>query len=77
MLPIAPEGRSSHSKLRRPTGTVSFSRDVGGFLNVTCRLFPLGIGDLERVCCLDELGRFAFREGEGDGDRNWLQGSIR
>ena len=57
---------------------VCLSRGKGGFLNVTCRLFPLGIGDLERVSCLEVLGKFAaFREGEGDGDRNWLHGSMR
>ena len=51
----------------RPTGTVSFSRDIGGFLKVTRRFDAIGIGDLERVGCVEELGEFVFREGEGDG----------
>ena len=67
----------SHSTLIRPTGTVSFSRDIGGFLNVTCRFDSIGTGDLERVGCLEELGKFVLREGEGDEVRNWLQGSMR
>ena len=61
-----PEG-FSHSTFMRPTGTVSFSRDIGGFLKVTRRFDAIGIGDLERVGCVEELGEFVLRVGEGDG----------
>ena len=50
-----PEG-FSQSTLVRPTGTVSLSRDNGGCLKVTRRFDAIGIGDLERVGCVEELG---------------------
>ena len=45
-----------HSELVRPTGTVSLSRDIGGFMKVTRRFDAVGMGDLERVGRVEELG---------------------
>ena len=49
-LSVSKEGRLFHSKFRRPTGTVSLSLGMGGFLKVTWRFDSVGTGDLERVC---------------------------
>ena len=73
-LSSGPEG-FSHSELAKPTGTVSFSRDIGGFLKVTRRFVAIVMGDLERVGCMKELG--GCLESEDEGAWNWLQGSMR
>ena len=50
-----PEG-SCHSVLVRPTGTVSLSLGIGGFMKVTFRFDETGMGDLEREGREEELG---------------------
>ena len=61
----------------RPTGTVSFSRDIGGCLKVTRRFAAIGTGDLERLGFVEERGESFPLEGEGEGVWNWLQGNMR
>ena len=49
---------------------VSLSRDIGGCWKRTFRFESVGIGDLARDGREEELGVFAFREGDGEGAVN-------